>query len=305
MNCTSVQNRAQSSLYGLDLIGNKFSGLDKASKIIYKTIDLINVHTGTVWKPFLELSTRLKLSIELFEAVQFFDSIKSLIFLETKSWQRVAFHVTLVVHHVLKFVEGLRKYGLIDLGRIGTEKIGELAIFRGTADAFIVIASVFATWDAINDMLKSNKELERIEAKITKWKNRSTELVDASKREALKAHYEQKMQGASEAKLEEYRGRIAKLDVGNYSDLVKERGQIWDAKLHNIKIDRTSLALKVCTNGGRIFVVGLALTLIALNYWVVVSRTILLGLGLFSDSTGLAKTLYDAFPPLKQGVPAN
>lgn len=98
-----------------------------------------------------------------------------------------------------------------------------------------------------------------------------------------------------------YETRLDKIAAKRFEQLAHELEQKdvnskirrWEAVKIDINFDRIPLYLKITAAFSKIVVIGLALTLIALNLWTAPCLITLLSLGIFSDDLGLIKLFFD------------
>lgn len=161
--------------------------LEKAAKLAERIIRIAEIVTGQLSKAVSNLGSQLKNCIIVFETLKFVGIMNILVnptngkyFLTDpkNSWQKRLDRVTLAFHCAFKSVRGLNKFGLVELGAMAKNAIGQLPIFTLVMDSFILASSFFSSWDSFaNNLPKANKSIRKADKHLDKWQYRQTAIT--------------------------------------------------------------------------------------------------------------------------------
>lgn len=253
-------------------------------------------------------------------------------FFERHSWQRCADRVFLAGHQALKLVTAAVKWQLMQLGTLANYAVGSLPVFKLVTESLIIVSSFFSAWDNINALSGLKGLYQETHEKFEKWatrkisialvrtgndeeiaalKNRYLADADAAKveLEKLSALPEKTEEIASQIAKKQHvydrcQNRLSKIESKDYLGLADDldkpklidyKIRKWEVVKENIVSDIKGSWLRIAAAVGKIAVISLALTLIAVNYWTMASKLFLFGFGIIVDSTALSKIFYERF----------
>lgn len=202
--------------------------LEKVIKMTSKMIEFALVSSKTVFQvssqAFAALSSHLKDTVEVFEAIHIIERIEELYcrnadgktFFEASTWQKITDRLFLTAHSTCKTTGFLASMGLISLGKVGAVCIGQLPVFKLVTEVLVVISSFFGIWDSTNKVVKSNNDKKLNQQKIEKWEHRPEYLEKIRSGDKVEiAKLEQKYEGKSIVTLQEIQQHNKRLEKLN------------------------------------------------------------------------------------------
>ena len=153
--------------------------LEKLAKVSHRSIDFIQTFFKFSVKGLVALSSRLKDTVEVFEAVHiverykemFFPDANGKYFYEVNNWKKCADRTLLTVFSTMKTTWFFYTMGLVSLGAAGTVSIGSLAVFKLVTEGFNVGSSIFGAWDSTDKVFEMRSKSKQVKNKIEKWGN--------------------------------------------------------------------------------------------------------------------------------------
>lgn len=317
--------------------------LEKVTKVSFRAIDMFLTGTAKVSAPLALLSSRLKDTADVIEGVNTFGRIKELAcpddkgqyFLtnEKNRWQKCLDRIFLAAAGILKTINVMFKFSLINLGKFAKLTVGKLPVFRLIPDVFVAISASFSLWDNALNVKTIKKNIAVSNQKVEKWAKRSAQIEQIKNGNyadfiEFKNRYEEKVAklkadikrleaagsskelSAKQAALKKYQDRLEKIEardnIGLAADLAKQdikfKQKKWSVIHHNECINRTKAALSITSAVGKIFVITMASTIFGIGLLTIPYTLSLLATGICVDSIGYSKCIYDKFAPV-QTVP--
>jgi hypothetical protein len=250
----------QYAINGTSQIAKDFYALEKAAKISWRIIDLIEIVTNAASASFQLLSSQIKDVVLTIESTRFFcvsfplffSDSSGKTFFETRTYIQIVERISITFHLALKTLFGADKAHLINLGIIGSYTLGNLTVLKWTLESTILMYNFFGAIGGAIDLYHTTNKLHNIQGRINKY-----------------------------------------LQLNQFLPTGKQNK--WDKVKQKSEFEQTKAWLKIAATVSKFILITFATSIAAINFWNIQCQIIILTLGIVSDGLGMTSFYHQKY----------